>query len=90
MESLVSRLETSSFTPGNQQFHTEKPIVSCRETQSFKRRNKKFQMPEPGEQSAETALSKGLTKGGSFDYRMTYACKQQKTMGKKSYIFCYP
>lgn len=40
-------------------------------------------MPEPGEQSAETALSKGLTKGGSFDYRMTYACKQQKTMGKK-------
>lgn len=47
-------------------------------------------MPKPGEQSAETALSKGLTKGGSFDYRTTYACKQQKTMGKKSYIFCYP
>lgn len=46
-------------------------------------------MPEPGEQSTETALSKGLTKGDSFNYRMTYACKQQKTMGKKSYILYF-
>ncbi|RHK28143.1 hypothetical protein DW075_07685 [Bacteroides xylanisolvens] len=94
---LVSRLETNSFTPGNKVFHTEKPTVSCRETKSFKCRNKKclqreqrFQIPKLGERNAETPLSKGLTAGCSLNYRTIYACKQQKTMGKKSYIFCYP
>ena len=87
---LVSRLETNSFTPGNKVFHTEKPTVSCRETKSALQREQRFQISGPGEQSAETALSKGLTKEYSLDYRAIYACKQPKTMGKKSYIFCYP
>jgi hypothetical protein len=50
----------------------------------------RFQIPKPGERNAETPLSKGLTAGCSLNYRTIYACKQQKTMGKKSYIFCYP
>ena len=53
-------------------------------------REQRFQISGPGKQSAETALSKGLTKEYSLDYRAIYACKQPKTMGKKSYIFCYP
>ena len=87
---LVSRLETNSFKPGNQQFHAGKQKVSRVETKSVLQREQRFQIPEPGERNAETPLSKGLTAGCSSDYRTIYACKQPKTMGKKSYIFCYP
>jgi hypothetical protein len=87
---LVSRLETNSFTPRNQQFHAGKQKVSKVETKSALQREQRFQIPKPGERNAETALSKGLTAGCSLNYRTIYACKQQKTMGKKSYIFCYP
>ena len=85
---VVSLLETDSFTPRNQQFHAGKQKVSNVETKSALQREQRFQISGPGEQSAETALSKGLTKEYSLDYRAIYACKQPKTMGKKSYIFC--
>ena len=87
---LVSRLETNSFTPTNQQFHAGKQKVSNVETKSALQREQRFQIPKLGERNAETPLSKGLTAGCSLNYRTIYACKQQKTMGKKSYIFCYP
>ena len=86
----VSRHGTVSFTPRNQQFHAGKQKVSRVETKSALQREQRFQIPEPGERNAETPLSKGLTAGCSLNYRTIYACKQQKTMGKKSYIFCYP
>ena len=86
----VSRHGTVSFTPRNQQFHAGKQKVSRVETKSVLQREQRFQIPKPGERNAETVLSKGLTAGCSLNYRTIYACKQQKTMGKKSYIFCYP
>ena len=76
--------------PGNKKFHAGKQKVSRVETKSALQREQRFQIPKPGERNAETALSKGLTAGCSLNYRTIYACKQQKTMGKKSYIFCYP
>ena len=57
--------------------------MSSVETKSALQREQRFQISGPGEQSAETALSKGLTKEYSLDYRAIYACKQPKTMGKK-------
>ena len=63
--------------------------MSSVETKSALQREQRFQISGPGEQSAETALSKGLTKEYSLDYRAIYACKQQKTMGKKSYILYF-
>ena len=62
--------------PGNKKCQVSKQKVPYNES-------KVFQISGPGEQSAETALSKGLTKEYSLDYRAIYACKQQKTMGKK-------
>ena len=90
MKQAVPSNETDSFTPRNQQFHAGKQKVSKVETKSALQRGQRFQIPEPGERNAETPLSKGLTAGCSLNYRTIYACKQQKTMGKKSYIFCYP
>ncbi|KAA3793611.1 hypothetical protein F3F27_02785 [Bacteroides ovatus] len=90
MKLIVSHRETKCFTPRNQQFHAGKQKVSSVETKSALQREQRFQISGPGEQSTETALSKGLTKEYSLDYRAIYACKQPKTMGKKSYIFCYP
>ena len=86
---LVSRLETNSFTPRNQQFHAGKQKVSRVETKSVLQREQRFQIPKLGERNAETVLSKGLTAGCSLNYRTIYACKQQKTMGKKSYILYF-
>ncbi|TRX47013.1 hypothetical protein FNW54_05595 [Bacteroides sp. HF-5092] len=72
---MVSHRETKCFTPRNQQFHAGKQKVSRVETKSVLQRDQRFQMSEPGERSAETALSKGLTEGCSLDYRTIYACK---------------
>ena len=63
--------------------------MSSVETKSALQREQRFQISGPGKQSAETALSKGLTKEYSLDYRAIYACKQPKTMGKKSYILYF-
>ncbi|QRM97432.1 hypothetical protein GFH35_01330 [Bacteroides xylanisolvens] len=90
MKLIVSHRETKCFTPRNQQFHAGKQKVSNVETKSALQREQRFQIPEPGERNAEMPLSKGLTAGCSLNYRTIYACKQPKTMGKKSYIFCYP
>lgn len=86
----ISRHGTVSFTPRNQQFHAGKQKVSRVETKSALQREQRFQIPKLGERNAEMPLSKGLTAGCSLNYRTIYACKQPKTMGKKSYIFCYP
>ncbi|EFI39727.1 hypothetical protein DW691_14420 [Bacteroides xylanisolvens] len=90
MKLIVSHRETKCFTPRNQQFHAGKQKVSNVETKSALQREQRFQIPKLGERNAEMPLSKGLTAGCSLNYRTIYACKQPKTMGKKSYIFCYP
>lgn len=69
--------------PGNKKCQVSKQKVPYNESKGFKyrdRENKVLKQP----------YQKGLTKEYSLDYRAIYACKQPKTMGKKSYIFCYP